>query len=553
METSLPAPNTRVLSPGGGGDWTSPLVQPERARLVAITRDLPGAPSPRAHFGAALALLVAQAYGTRRWLGGARAAVAVVEAIDRRIHEDAAASTVTWVREDASHLRRVWDAVFKNETVLLDRVLDRVVGTEVFGERPIPEAVLFLRGAVAAGVLAGAVDDANHRSLDALATGLGLCLEAAYGTLPRERERGLALAREALAALPDGLLVERVTEVLERLPAHLVDARAFRGYAPRPVPRPAQPLEDAFSVAMVDVFGPAGSPLVRASSWLVGQGGKRVRPAMVQCAALACGGSAADAQLPGALLEWLHQSSLVIDDMLDEARIRRGLPTLHHATDVPFASVVAAYALARVAITSRALAPPLRRALHDAATTLAEGQRAELAHTADDQLPVSVYYRVIEAKTARLFACAAALGARCANAKAPVVQALARYGREAGLAFQIVDDVLDFFGDEHDLGKRPGTDLRAGKVTLPLLLLRDRLDANGRETLAAVLRSDPEARRTAFPWVLERMRALGIEADCLSRAGVHRDRAVAALDVLPPGPDRDALVALADRLVARRR
>ena len=149
--------------------------------------------------------------------------------------------------------------------------------------------------------------------------------------------------------------------------------------------------------------------------------------------------------------------------------------------------------------------------------------------------------------------CAASLGARCADAPEPVVQALARYGREAGLAFQIVDDVLDFFGDEQDLGKRPGTDLRAGKVTLPLLLLRDRLDPNGRETLAAVLRSDPESRRSAFPWVLERMRTLGIEADCLSRAGVHRDRAIASLDGVPPGAGRDALTALADRLVARRR
>ncbi len=552
METSLPAPNSRVLSPACG-DWTSPLVQPERARLVAITRDLPGLPSPRAHLGAALALLVAHAYGTRRWLGGTRAAVAVVEAIDRRIHIDAATTAVTWVREDASHLRRVWEAVFRNEPALLERVLDRMIGTEPFGDHPVPEAVLFLRGAVAAGVLAGAVDDAIHASLDELASGLGLCLEAAYGTLPDERERGLAIARAALARLPDGLLVERVSDLLEHLPLHLEDTRAFRGYAPRPVPRPASTPDDALSAAMVDVFGAPSAPLLRASTWLIGQGGKRVRPTMVLYAALACGGNAADAQLPGALLEWLHQASLVIDDVLDEARIRRGQPTLHHATDVPFAAMVAAYALARVAITSRRLKPALRLALHDAATTLAEGQRAELAHTADDQLPVSVYYRVIEAKTARLFACAAALGARCANAKDPTVHALSRYGREAGLAFQIVDDVLDFFGDEHDLGKRPGTDLRAGKVTLPILLLRDHLDTNGRETLAAVLRSDPEARRAAFPWVLQRMQALGIEADCLSRARVHRDRAVMALEALPASPERDALVALADKLVARRR
>lgn len=567
-----PLLGSRPAAHADAAAWFDPLLAPVRARVASIASAIPGRATARSGLAAAIAVGLARSYGTRRWQEAARAAIAMLEAADRRVHleitDEVAAANL--LRADAARLRRVWDGLVRREPTLLDRVLDRAVAGASLGAEPLPEAVLTLRGAVAAGVLCGAVDDVVHATADRVATWLGLAMEASYGALTADAWRG-ALAAVALDApfpddpggyavaqavvachqLPDGDFAERLAEVAHRLPAHLADERVFRAYVPRPAPPPVPVPDDPLEATLAAVVATDARPVARAVAFVQGQGGKRVRPAMARAAAAACGGSDADALVPAALLEWLHQASLVIDDQIDAATVRRGGPTLHHATDAPFAFAIAAHILARLQIAARPLDAKVRAALFDAATALAEGQRQELAHTGDDQLSVSHYYGIIEAKTARLFGCAAVLGARTAHASENTVRALGRYGREAGLAFQIVDDVLDYFGDERSFGKRPGTDLRAGKVTLPLLLLRDRLDAKGRETLAVVLRSGPEARKQAFPWVIDRMRALDIEPDALSRARVHRGRAIDALSEVPPGPGRDELASLADRFVAR--
>jgi octaprenyl-diphosphate synthase len=549
-----------------GEPWFGPLLAPHRARIEGLAPFT----TPRSGLGGAIVAGIASAYAGRRWQEAARIGITGVEGVDRRVHDASndPASTADQLRDDAARLRRVWDALHRRESALLDRVVARVTSGDRLGDDPLPEAVLYLRGAVAAGVVCGAVDDSVHATLDRVGTWLGLAMEAAYGALTLASWAGAVRAvgldaaypanpfddavRRALIAsssLPDSDFTERLDGAIRRLPRSAVDGRAFRGYAPRAVLAARPIAEDPLEQALSAIVATDSRAVQRAVTTLQGQGGKRVRPAIVRAAAAACGGSDADALVPAALLEWLHQASLVVDDILDEARVRRGVPTLHHATDAPFALGIAGHVLARLQIASRSLAPPVRAALFDAASTLAEGQRQELAHTGDDQLPIAAYYRIIEAKTARLFGCAAVLGARTAGATESRVSALARYGREAGLAFQIVDDVLDYVGDERSFGKRPGTDLRAGKVTLPLLLLRDRLDSTGRDTLAAVLRGTADARRTAFPWVIDRMRALDIEGDALSRARVHRERAIAAL----VGVERpEALVALANRLVERR-
>lgn len=580
---AVPQPVTCPIPPTGPVEaqrdaWRL-VIEPARATAQAAFGRMPDHTDPwavpRAGLGTGVAVLVARGFGTRRWQEAMRVAAVALEGWNQRVHADPSASRNQWLGADAARVRRVWQALHRRDAALLDRVVLRATAGPDLGDAALPETVIFLRGAVAAGVLCGDVPDPAHVALDRWATFAALAWEAHLGTLTPEGWRaalhaiGLdrpwpdspaAVARDeallALRSLADGDPVERLEAATAALGAPEPDARTFPAWIPRLAPPARQAVDraEAVEAALAEVVADGSRVFRRATAYLLGQGGKRVRPLLVLAAAEACGADPATALRPAALVEWLHQASLVLDDIVDEARVRRNGPTLHHATSEPFAVGAALFVLARVRSGSADLPAPVRGAIAEAAAALADGQHTELAHTGDDQLPLATYYRIIEAKTARLFGCAATIGARCANAPERRVAALGRYGREIGLAFQVVDDVLDYTGDEATFGKRPGTDLRARKVTLPLLLLRDRLDAAGRERLATVLRDpDPERLRDAFDGVRDQILALGVHDDCLARARTHRARAEEALEALPAGPGRDELASLADRLVERRR
>ncbi len=249
-----------------------------------------------------------------------------------------------------------------------------------------------------------------------------------------------------------------------------------------------------------------------------------------------------------AAVEWIHQGSLVIDDIVDEAPLRRGAAPLHEATSSPFAAGVAIFVFARVLRAIDGSHPAIRKHLVDAGSTLVTGERLELRHTGDAALSLTNYYRVIEAKTARLFSAAAAVGALVAEATTRHVRALGRFGREIGLAFQITDDRLDYLGDEETLGKRPGTDLRAAKMTLPLILLRDDMDATERAWLAEALGHDE-----AFGEITAELVRRRIGEQCHQRALQHLARARDALADLPNVEGQQLLETLAVRFVERER
>jgi octaprenyl-diphosphate synthase len=457
------------------------------------------------------------------------------------------------------------------------------------GDEAVPEAVLFLRGAVAAGVVAGDVPDPVHALLDRHVTWLGLAWEAAQGMLteagwrgalravavevpevPRERFEATARAQAArsLALLPRGTATRLFAEILDRVAPERAVGREASAWLPHlaPEPRPREgssfaagtelgafrdrwihPIDEAVEhLAATD-----SAILSRAVRYLYGQGGKRVRPLMVLASAEAAGGDPRRALPAAAAIEWLHQGSLVIDDVVDRASLRRGGPTLHTATSIPFAAGVAAFVFARIHRALRAMHPAIADQLVAAAGALAEGERQELRHTGDPGLTITGYYRIIEAKTARLFACAAAVGGLSVEAPRSVVRALSRYGREAGLAFQILDDVLDYTGTAQTLGKLPGTDLREGKVTLPMLLLLERLEGADRERLVRLLGA--KDAEDELPWVRARIADHGVDVDCVARARVHLERARRALKSVPGQRGGALLEELAVCFVERRR
>ena len=179
----------------------------------------------------------------------------------------------------------------------------------------------------------------------------------------------------------------------------------------------------------------------------------------------------------------------------------------------------------------------------EAAATLADGEWAEMQRTGDPLLSVTDYHRIVEAKTARLFSTASALGALAARTSPDVVRAATRAGHAAGIAFQIVDDLLDLVGDERDLGKTPGTDLRARKCTLPLIYARQVCAAPERARLDAIVRGERVVDDGELGFVRELVIETGAAERCRARARALLERSERDLARLP---DREGAALLAE-------
>ncbi|MES2644592.1 MAG: polyprenyl synthetase family protein [Myxococcota bacterium] len=534
--------------------WFRPLLDPVRDRVEAAWRALaePPGEGPRAGLGGAVVIHVARGWGTRRWQEAGRVGIALVEAYDQQVFRGPpdAATRTWWLTTDLRRAHGALRATVRRDEVLLRRVVGRVLGGPRAGAEPVPEAVVFLRGAVAAGVIAGAVPDEAHASLDRWAGALGLAMEHAEpGGCDASRTSALGEAARALQELPDCDAKERLAAVLAPGPRRRSEGpdrvRAFAGWAPVVLPEqpgPSTPLERALVAPFL-----GDGPLPAAAAWLAARGGKRLRARIALAAARSVGGVPDEALAVAVAAEWAHTASLVLDDIVDEADLRRGAPALHRATSVPFAAGVAGWVLACTLLATPDTAPvsstssgsppssPNVAALADTLLALAEGQRAELAYAGNLAMGLDDWYTIASAKTARLFAFAATNGGAAAGGSRRHQRALGRYGQELGLAFQIVDDVLDYVGDEAALGKRPGQDQRAGRVTFPLLLLRE---------------LDPGALARSPEEVLAALHEHGIAARCQARAATHLERAVTALAGLPG--DTSELIALATHCVERR-
>jgi heptaprenyl diphosphate synthase len=290
-------------------------------------------------------------------------------------------------------------------------------------------------------------------------------------------------------------------------------------------------------------------PLVtEAGRYLLAAGGKRFRPLLVVLGSHF--GRPDDPRLvPGAVaIELTHLATLYHDDVIDEARDRRGIPSVNARWDNTTAILTGDYLFARASEIASELGTDVTRLLAWTIARVCEGQLREAAglgrldHTEDS------YMEVIGRKTAALIATSCRLGGMLSDAPRSLVDGLERYGRALGLAFQLSDDVMDVTADRETLGKQPGVDLREGVYTLPVIYaLRE---GARREELRALLEpGPPDGDRLAG--ALEIVRADG--AVDLARRAVSRQvrRALDQAEALPDGAPRDALVHLARFLAAR--
>ncbi|MGB9670620.1 MAG: octaprenyl diphosphate synthase [Halothiobacillaceae bacterium] len=285
------------------------------------------------------------------------------------------------------------------------------------------------------------------------------------------------------------------------------------------------------------------------ATYIIHGGGKRLRPLLHLLAARAAGYAGEHHYTLAAVIEFIHTSTLLHDDVVDESGMRRGRKTAN-ALFGNAASVLVGDFLYSRAFQLMVSVGSMRvmEILADATNIIAEGEVMQLMNCHDPDTTEERYMEVIRCKTAQLFEAAGRLGGVLAGAPPEVEAALAAYGLHLGNAFQLMDDALDYEADPEKLGKNVGDDLAEGKPTLPLIhALR-----HAKPEQAAVLRQAIEQGGVDhLPVVLEAIAKAGSLAYTARLAMNEAEQAIAALAILPPSPQREALESIARFAAAR--
>jgi octaprenyl-diphosphate synthase len=285
------------------------------------------------------------------------------------------------------------------------------------------------------------------------------------------------------------------------------------------------------------------------AEYIIGAGGKRLRPMLLLLAAGALGHRGADAHQLAAVVEFIHTSTLLHDDVVDESDLRRGRKTANAVWGNAASVLVGDFLYSRsFQLMVELERMDVQKILADTTNTIAEGEVLQLLHVRNPDTDEAAYLRVIERKTAILFAAATRLGALLAGADAATQQALHDYGLALGYAFQIADDVLDYASDAATMGKNLGDDLAEGKMTLPLIHAMAGSDAATRAELRRIVE---DGDLDGMPAVLAAIARADSLAYSRARASDYAAAAEAALAALPANACTDALRGLARYSVSR--
>jgi len=282
-------------------------------------------------------------------------------------------------------------------------------------------------------------------------------------------------------------------------------------------------------------------------------GGKRIRPAVLLMAARMAGYSGERAVLYASVLEFIHTATLVHDDIIDGADLRRGRLAVHSRWGNDITVLLGDYLYIKsmaMALTQDSL--EIIRLLCDVTLRMIEGELYQLTKTGDVDITEEEHFEIIRRKTAFLFSGCAQIGGMLGEITPERSAALGEYGFNLGVAFQLVDDLLDYTADAAALGKPIGGDLREGKVTLPIIYLLRRGGVEADRLIRTVVGDravSPEQWREILRLLAEhRASELAYE-----RAMEYAERSKACLGVFPPSRERDALLALPDYVLARDR
>jgi len=278
------------------------------------------------------------------------------------------------------------------------------------------------------------------------------------------------------------------------------------------------------------------------AEYIIGGGGKRLRPALLLLTAGAAGYRGTEHHTMAAVVEMIHTATLLHDDVVDESSMRRGHATANAEFGNAASVLVGDFLYSRAFQMMVALARmPVLQILADATNAIAEGEVLQLINAGDADVTEAAYFEVIQRKTAKLFEASARLGAVLGGATPAVEDALGRYGMHLGTAFQLIDDVLDYSGNAEAIGKNLGDDLAEGKMTLPLI----RALAKGSAKDAAVIRHAVSGGGLAdFAGVMAAIDSTGALVYARERTAVEIARAADCLAPLPASAHRESLLEL---------
>ena len=284
-------------------------------------------------------------------------------------------------------------------------------------------------------------------------------------------------------------------------------------------------------------------------TYIIGSVGKRLRPILTILSGKCLGYDDEKLYSLAAMVEFIHTSTLLHDDVVDESELRRGRKTANNLFGNAAAVLVGDFLYTRafqLMVGSGSL--KILEVMADATNIIAEGEVMQLMNIGNIDITEAQYLQVIQYKTAKLFEAAAQVGAILAGASAEQEAALRDYGMYVGTAFQIIDDVLDYSGDPEQIGKNVGDDLAEGKPTLPLIYL---MNQGSQEAAADVRAALQNADRSYFEKIHAHVAASDALSYCIAQAKAAAGKAAACLDVLPDNEATRAMRQLAEVSVAR--
>jgi len=282
-------------------------------------------------------------------------------------------------------------------------------------------------------------------------------------------------------------------------------------------------------------------------------GGKRVRPLLLLLSARLCGYAGTEHHQLGSIVEFIHTATLLHDDVVDDADLRRGRRTARKVWGNQISILVGDYLYTKAMCkVVEFQSQGINEVLAEACKKMAEGEVLQLYYNGNPSMPEIDYIKIVEHKTAGLIAAACRMGAILAEASEPQQEALFRFGQYLGIAFQVADDTLDYIANGESLGKTIGQDLRQGKATLPLLHLLQQCSEQDRQMI-----KDRMETRTLSTTDLERILSLmansGSITYAMDRARAYITAAKDELDCFEDSTARRALSVAADYMITRDR
>lgn len=284
--------------------------------------------------------------------------------------------------------------------------------------------------------------------------------------------------------------------------------------------------------------------------YIVGAGGKRMRPAILLMVAGALGYKGTHHHLMAAVVEFIHTATLLHDDVVDESDMRRGRSTANAVFGNAASVLVGDYLYSRsfeMMVETNSM--HAMSVMSGATTVIAEGEVLQLLNIHDPDVSMDRYLQVVRYKTAKLFEAAAQVGAIIAVSDDKTQQSAATYGRHVGTAFQLIDDVLDYSGDANALGKNVGDDLREGKPTMPLIHIMENGTAQQRSLIQDAIRTG----QADFDAVAQAINSTNALQYTLEAAKHEANLAKLAIDDFPSTPYTDALIQFCEFAVNRDR